>query len=299
MNTYWSDYVQTSEELYRSRALRFHNGNKELWLRALGAKDNTDILEVGCGGGIFCHRVKQYLPGARVTGLDFDTGHIAWAKQKSAELGLDCAFVPGDALALPFPDNSFDLVFSHTVMNFCEPNAFVAEQRRVLRKGAGGALGGRLAILNVCANTNPEQWKPGESDPEKALFDKIWAQADKNELSQVKRHSLKPRDYPVYLEKAGFRNITMNVIAYTTYNPDSADVSEDTAIEQINETRLSELCSVQHARALAPDALAGEEYAQLVNLINERFDERIRKYKAGEKLWDFAAGMVLSASGVK
>ena len=58
MNDHWSQYVQTSEELYRSRALRFHDGNKELWLSALGAKDHTDILEVGCGGGIFCHRLK-------------------------------------------------------------------------------------------------------------------------------------------------------------------------------------------------------------------------------------------------
>jgi cyclopropane fatty-acyl-phospholipid synthase-like methyltransferase len=71
MNTYWSQYVQTSEELYRSRALRFHEGNKDLWLNALGARDNTDVLEVGCGGGIFCHRVKQYLTGEDITQHDF------------------------------------------------------------------------------------------------------------------------------------------------------------------------------------------------------------------------------------
>jgi len=293
MNTYWSQYVQTSEELYRSRALRFHDGNKALWLNALGAKDNTDILEIGCGGGIFCHRIKRYLPGARVTGMDRDTGHIAWAAQKSAALGLDCHFATGDALALPFPDESFDLCFSHTVMNFCEPDAFVAEQRRVLRPG------GRIVILNGHANINSEPWKPDETSPEKGLFDKLWAEADKNELSQVKMVSLRPRDYPVHLEKAGFLDIKMEVISYAHYNPDSSGVSEETAIEQINENRLSELCSVQKARAMAPDALTDDEYAHLVILINERYDERIRKYKAGEKLWDFAAGMVLCTSGMK
>jgi len=293
VNTYWTDYVQTSEELYRSRALRFHEGNKDLWLRALGARDGMDVLEVGCGGGIFCHRVKQYLPGTCVTGSDRDTGHIEWATKKSAELGLDCQFVAGDAVDLPFPDGSFDLAFSHTVMNFCEPNAFVAEQRRVLRPG------GRIAILNVCAGVNSEIWKPDDSCPEKGLFDKLWAQADKNELSQVKMHSLKPRDYPAYLEKAGFTGISLQVVAYAQYSPDSGDVSEGMALEQIDENRLSELCSVQHARALAPDALTGDEYAQLVRMINGRFDERIRKYRAGEKLWDFSAGMVLCTAGVK
>jgi len=293
MNTYWSDYVQTSEELYRSRALRFHDGNKDQWLRALGARDAMDILEVGCGGGIFCHRIKQYLPGARVTGMDRDAGHIEWARQKSAELGLDCHFAAGDALALPFADESFDLCFSHTVITFCEPNAFVAEQRRVLRPG------GRIVIMEGHANINSELWKPDCTSPEKALFDKVWAEAEKNELSQIKKYPNQPQDYPAHLEKAGFTRITTNVISYTIYNPDSGDVSEDRAIEQINENRLSELCSVQKARAMAPNALTNDEYVQLVNLINGRFDERIRKYKAGEKLWDFSAGMVLCTSGMK
>jgi len=294
MNTYWSTYVQTPEELYRSRALRFHDGNRELWLNALGAKDNIDILEVGCGGGIFCHRLKRYLPGARVTGMDLDAGHVEWATKKSVELGLDCHFVAGDALALPFPDSSFDLVFSHTVMNFCEPNAFVAEQRRVLRPG------GRIVILNVAGGgINSELWKPDDASPEKELFDKLWAEAEKNELSQVKRIDLRPEDYPAYLEKANFTGITMNVVAYASYNPDSGDVSEATALEQINECFVSELSSVQKARILAPLALTEDEYAHLVALINERYDKRIRKYKAGEKRWDFSAGMVLCAGGVK
>ena len=295
MNTYWSTYVQTTEELYRSRALRFHDGNKDLWLNALGAKDNTDILEIGCGGGIFCHRIKQYLPGARVTGMDRDTGHVEWATQKSAELGLDCHFVSGDAIDLPFPDNSFDLCFSHTVMNFCEPNAFVAEQKRVLRPG------GRIVIMNGHASINSELWKPDDTSPEKELFDKVWAEAEKNELSQVLKHSytLRPHDYPAYLETAGFQCINMDVIAAAYYNPDSSGVSEDIALEQINECILSELSSVQKARSMAPDALSGEEYARLITLINERYDGRIRKYKAGEKLWDFSAGMVLCTSGLK
>lgn len=98
MNRTWSRYVQTSEELYRTRALRFHDGNRALWLEALGIVNSMNVLEVGCGGGIFCHRIKTYLPAAQVTGIDIDAGHIAYAEKKSAKLGLNCHWVNGNAL---------------------------------------------------------------------------------------------------------------------------------------------------------------------------------------------------------
>ncbi len=61
MNTDWSNYVQTPEELYRSRALRFNGLNKDVWLRAMGIQSGMNVLEVGCGSGIFCHRIKTFL----------------------------------------------------------------------------------------------------------------------------------------------------------------------------------------------------------------------------------------------
>jgi len=51
------------------------------------------VLEIGCGGGIFCHRIKTYLPSCEVTGLDFDIAHIEYANEKSAALGIDCTFI--------------------------------------------------------------------------------------------------------------------------------------------------------------------------------------------------------------
>ena len=58
MNNVWSQYVQTSDELYRSRELRFNDSNKDLWLKALQVENGQTVLEVGCAGGIFCHRIK-------------------------------------------------------------------------------------------------------------------------------------------------------------------------------------------------------------------------------------------------
>ena len=39
MNTFWSDTVQSPEELNLSRARRFREDNREQWLEVLGARD--------------------------------------------------------------------------------------------------------------------------------------------------------------------------------------------------------------------------------------------------------------------
>ena len=90
MNTYWSQYVQKTEELYLSRALKFHQGNIDKWIDIMRLRDGMKILEVGCAGGLLCHRLKERLSNADITGLDFDLGHIDYAKKKTRELNLQC-----------------------------------------------------------------------------------------------------------------------------------------------------------------------------------------------------------------
>ena len=295
MNTYWCDYVQTSEELYRSRALRFHNGNKDLWLRALGARDGMDILEVGCGGGIFCHRLKQYLPGTRVTGLDFDTGHIDYARQKSAELGLDCNFVAGDATDLPFPDASFDLCYSHTVLEHIPTAPFLSEQKRVLRPG------GRIAVLSVRTRYSmPELIIGGENEEEQALWQKMHAAAEgKCPREHVGGFELSESDYPKALETAGFRNVNVAFFNVIYYAPDNHSTSREMAIEQIECERAGAKACVEKSLRMAPDALAPDELRQLLAMVDARHDKRIAQYLRGEKQWDMTARMVLCATGVK
>ena len=295
MNDHWSQYVQTSEELYRSRALRFHEGNKELWLNAIGVRDNTDILEVGCGGGIFCHRIKQFLPGARVTGLDFDTGHIAYARQKSAALGLDCTFVNGDATDLPFPDHSFDLCYSHTVLEHIPTEPFLAEQRRVL------CPGGRIAVLSVRTRYSmTELIVGGENAEEQALWNKMGKAAEgKCPCENVGGFELSESDYPRALEAAGFDNVNVDFFNVIYYAPDNPTVPRGRALEQIECQRILAKAEVEKSMRMAPDALAAEELSRLFAMIDARHDTRIAQYERGEKQWDLTARMVLCATGTK
>lgn len=293
-NTYWSTYVQTSEELYRSRALRFREDNQAVWLDMLGVADGMNILEVGCGGGLFSHRIKLAMPGATVTGMDLDNAHVAYAASKAAELGIDCTFISADACSLPFEANTFDLCFSHTVMSFCDPDAFASEQYRVLTSN------GRMVAMDVINRGDAaERWVPEENTTEKLLFDRLWDAASKNENSQIKRHSNSKRQWAASMQKAGFTDIAFRVLATMTYCPDSADIDKEMAYEQINEDRLSELCSIEKARHMAPEALTAQAFAELTDLINARYDKRILQYDRGERLWDYGTTTVLAVIGTK
>lgn len=294
MNTYWSQYVQKTEELYLSRALKFHRGNMDKWVDAMQLREEMKILEVGCAGGLLCHRLKERLPNAEITGLDFDTGHIDFAKRKTKELSLPCNFVAGDATKLPFEDNTFDICYSHTVMNFCDPEKFVREQYRVLKPS------GKMIVMDVCdRGSKPEEWIPTDDCEEKQLFDKVWAAASNNPNSQIIRYENRTEKYAAYLAAQGFHHISIDAMAIVKYAPDYDNVKEEMAWAQINDDRISELSSVEKAYRMAPKALNEFEYHSLLDMINRRYDEEIKRYENGEKNWEFRIATTVLISGTK
>ena len=294
MNSYWSSYVQKTEELYLSRALKFHKGNIDKWVDAMQLRDGMKILEVGCAGGLLCHQIKEHLQNTSITGIDFDIGHIEYAKQKTAELNLQCEFLAGDATKLPFEENTFDTCYSHTVINFCDPDLFVEEQYRVLKPG------GRMIIMCVeGAGQKPEEWIPTDDCEEKELFDKIWSAASKNDNSKIKRYENRTEKYFEYLSKKGFRDISIDAVAVVKYAPDCDNVNQEMALAQINEDRITEICSVEKAHFMAPDALTESEYQMLLDLINKRYDTKIARYEEGEKDWEYRIATTVLISGIK
>lgn len=85
-------------------------------------------LEVGCGTGLVMQRVAGF--AAHVTGIDVSPGMLARARER----GLDVR--EGSATALPFPDASFDVVYSFKVLAHVSPvEPALAEMARVTRPG--------------------------------------------------------------------------------------------------------------------------------------------------------------------
>jgi SAM-dependent methyltransferase len=93
----------------------------------------TRVLDVGCGTGHLSFALARDFPLASVRGIDLSPAYIKHA-QRNDEPRLE--FQVRDACALPFPNDTFDHVFSMLALQFI-PRAELAirEMRRVTRPG--------------------------------------------------------------------------------------------------------------------------------------------------------------------
>jgi SAM-dependent methyltransferase len=105
------------------------------------------VLDVGSGVGGPA-RTLAAERGARVAGLDLTRDFCRAARMLTAMIGMSAGvtFQQGDALALPYADERFDVVWSqNTIMNIPDKGRLFAEIRRVLKPGGAFALEAALA----------------------------------------------------------------------------------------------------------------------------------------------------------
>jgi len=113
-------------------------------LRGLGLAPEHRFLEVGCGPGFLTGAVANLLPRGRAVGLDLSAELLAVARGVVAPARPNLAFHEGSAYELPFPDQSFDFVYSRLVFQHLDrPEVALAEARRVV------APGGRVCVLDI------------------------------------------------------------------------------------------------------------------------------------------------------
>jgi ubiquinone/menaquinone biosynthesis C-methylase UbiE len=92
------------------------------------------VLEIGCGVGLDAHRMAAR--GLKVTAVDLTDVAVATARQRFEREDLGAQFLAADATRLPFPDNSFDYVYSFGVLHHAQDTAAtIREVHRVLKPG--------------------------------------------------------------------------------------------------------------------------------------------------------------------
>lgn len=98
-------------------------------IAAFGLRRGATILDVGCGTGIAA--APFAMNGFPVTGVDSSEAMLAQASQRLP----NATFVKGEAEALPFPNERFDVVISAQTFHWVDRSRALAEAYRVIRPG--------------------------------------------------------------------------------------------------------------------------------------------------------------------
>jgi demethylmenaquinone methyltransferase/2-methoxy-6-polyprenyl-1,4-benzoquinol methylase len=116
-----------------------------------GVGPGAEALDVCCGTGDLALELRRRVgPSGRVVGLDFSASMLELAEQKSAAGRIPVEWVQGNALELPFPDDSFDAAtVGFGVRNVADVAGAIAEMGRVVRPG------GSVAILEITTPQRP------------------------------------------------------------------------------------------------------------------------------------------------
>ena len=282
MNSIWSDHVQGVKTLYLSRKLRFDDVFFTQYDKIFQLDHNKElkILEIGCGPGALAEALRRWYPKAQITAIDRDSNFIAFAHNNVPGV----SFAEGDATQLPFENDSFDVTISNTVQEHVEPTAFWSEQRRVLKPG-GVCL--CLSARKGIRCTAPCLEMTGE---EKEFWDSISQSEDGPEKYGVCQYPLSEAELPAAMEQHSFMNITTGY-AIIDLTPDDPKYSDRMAEAMIEEGRQSSLEAIRSAHSDHAD--------KAISAVNNKYDERLRLYRARITQWDTSVSVTMIVRGVK
>ncbi|HLL56165.1 MAG TPA: bifunctional demethylmenaquinone methyltransferase/2-methoxy-6-polyprenyl-1,4-benzoquinol methylase UbiE [Myxococcaceae bacterium] len=140
-------------EMFSSIAPRYDVTNEvlsfgvhRLWrrvaVRLSGAREGHSVLDCATGTGDLAISFKRQVGSGRVLGTDFCQEMLIPAPAKAAKAGVEIGFEVADAMALPYPDNTFDIAsISFGIRNVDDPVQCLKEMSRVVKPG------GRVVVL--------------------------------------------------------------------------------------------------------------------------------------------------------
>jgi SAM-dependent methyltransferase len=130
-------YVIHSDEECERLESQARLANIEGHLRYLPISPTDRVLDVGCGSGSMARLIARSFPQAEVTGVDVRDQYIDFARARAQQENVhNVTFRSGDVFSLPFPDSTFDVVWTKYILQWLkDPKSALAEIKRVTKPG--------------------------------------------------------------------------------------------------------------------------------------------------------------------
>ena len=106
-------------------------------------REGETVLDIACGTGIVARLAAKRMGRGLATGLDLNAAMLAVARRAPTE-GAAIIWIEGSALDLPFPANSFDVVFCQQGLQFFPDQRKAPREIYRVLKGGGRAAFERL-----------------------------------------------------------------------------------------------------------------------------------------------------------
>lgn len=151
-------YIHGTNAAEQSRLAELNYLTNASFLEFVDIKEADKVLELGSGLGILAEEISHRLTTGRVTGIEISSDQIAKCPPENEKLKFIC----GNALDLPFEENTFDTVYCRYILEHVpDPFRVLMEAKRVLQPG-GMLYIQENAILLL------------KLYPECPVFDKVW-----------------------------------------------------------------------------------------------------------------------------
>ncbi|PIZ94429.1 MAG: hypothetical protein COX81_03640 [Candidatus Magasanikbacteria bacterium CG_4_10_14_0_2_um_filter_37_12] len=226
------EIIKQNKDVYNKIAPLFASTRQNIWddmlLFQKYLKDGYSVLDIGCGTGRLYHLLDKF-QDIDYIGLDQSEGQIEMAKKDFP----NTKYVLAEMTKLPFPDNSFDIIFCIATLHHLPDEGTrlnaLSEMHRVLKPG-GYVL---LTNWNLFSDSVGKIVKKGKFKQNDAEFIIPWLSSEGEVLGERYYYGFKIKELEALFHRTGFEvedqyfsqkgervdfNNGHNIVSVLTYN---------------------------------------------------------------------------------
>lgn len=294
----WSKYFQNPTYLELTRKYLISEELRPVILNYCGIHNEAKVLDVGCGTGYFSRFIAEGNKTVHVVGLEFEQSFIEYAQNEAKEKLLDIAFIQGDALHLPFEDESFDAVTSHTFLtSVSDTSKSLKEMIRVCKKG--GTISSITAMSFV-----PSIFHNGYYNreciwavPLARLSDKMWRMYEAVNPIKNYMNSTASAEIPHLFAISGLKEISAYPIG-KLFSLSNALISYEERVAYLDQTFESESQKLDTYLELkeARELFSEEDAREYLTLLEQKHNY-YKTHPMENEIWEWTGGANVLISG--